>query len=147
MTTPIQTAAARLTALVEAGLADSSVARPAIACAAVELMDCAARPSEGDDPAVVYLADQFVERTALWAYGQRYRDFRRADDEMKLRTPSGPIEMVSSFDVGARCRTNRCGRKDCGALRVQPRYRAVALPSVTTAGEVEISPRTQYPPW
>lgn len=85
MTTPIQTAAAKLIALVNASLADPSVTRSAIARAAVELMDCAARPSEGDDPAVVYLADQFAERAALWAYGQRYRDFRRADDEMKLR--------------------------------------------------------------
>lgn len=85
MTTPMQTAAARLTALVKAGLADPSMARSAIACAAVELMDCAARPSERDDPAVVYLADRFAEIAALWAYGQRYRDFRRADDEMKLR--------------------------------------------------------------
>src|SRR5271165_905485 len=85
MTTPIQTAAARLIDLVRAGLADPSVARTVIACAAVELMDCAARPSQGDDPAVVHLADQFAERAALWAYGRRYRDFRRADDEMKLR--------------------------------------------------------------
>ena len=85
MTTPIQTAVARLIALVKAGLADPSVARSAIACAAVELMDCAARPSEGDDPAVVYRADQFAQRAALWAYGQRYRDFRRADDELNLR--------------------------------------------------------------
>jgi hypothetical protein len=85
MTTPIQTAVARLTALVKAGLADPSGTRSAIACAAVELMDCAASPNEDDDPAVVYLADQFAERAALWAYGQRYPDFRRADDEMKLR--------------------------------------------------------------
>lgn len=85
MTTPMQTAAARLTALVTAGLANPAIARTVIACAAIELMDCAARPSQGDDPAVIYLADQFAERAALWAYGERYRDFRRADDEMKLR--------------------------------------------------------------
>lgn len=85
MTSPIQTAAARLSALVKASLADPSDACSAIACAAVELMDCAARPSEGDDPAVVYRADQFAERAALWAYGKRFRDFRRADDEMNLR--------------------------------------------------------------
>jgi hypothetical protein len=85
MTTPMQTAAARLIDLVRAGLADPSVARTVIACAAVELMDCAARPSHGDDPAVVDLADQFAQRAALWAYGQTYRDFRRADDEVKLR--------------------------------------------------------------
>lgn len=36
-------------------------------------------PLQGDDPAVVYRADQFAERAALWAYGQRFRDFRRAD--------------------------------------------------------------------
>lgn len=86
MMTPIETAAAKLIGLVNAGLANPSVTRSAIACAAVELMDCAATPSHGDDPAVVYLADQFAERAALWAYGQRYRDFRRADDELKLRT-------------------------------------------------------------
>jgi hypothetical protein len=83
--TPLQTAAARLIALVKAALADPSVARSAIACAAVELMDCTARPGKDDDPAVVYMADQFAERAALWAYGQRDRDFRRADDEVKLR--------------------------------------------------------------
>jgi hypothetical protein len=85
MTTPIHTAAARLTALVKAGLADPSVARSAIACAAVDLMDRAARPGAGDDPAAVDHADQFAERAALWAYGQGLRDFRRADDEMNLR--------------------------------------------------------------
>jgi hypothetical protein len=83
--TPLQTAAARLIALVKAALADPSVARSAIARAAVELMDCTARPSKDDDPAIVYMADQFAEKAALWAYGQRDRDFRRADDEIKLR--------------------------------------------------------------
>jgi hypothetical protein len=82
--TPLQTAAARLIALVKAALADPSVARSAIACAAVELMDCTTT-SKDDDPAVVYMADQFAEKAALWAYGQRDRDFRRADDEVKLR--------------------------------------------------------------
>jgi hypothetical protein len=86
MTTPIQAAAARLIALVNAGLADPSVARSPIARAAVELMDCTTRPSDDDDPTRVYLAAQFAERAALWAYGQRYGDFRRADDEMKLRS-------------------------------------------------------------
>ncbi len=85
MTTPIHTATAKLSALVEASLADPTVALPDIPCAAVELMDCAASPSECDDPAIISLADQFAERAALWAYGQRYRDFRRTDDEMRLR--------------------------------------------------------------
>jgi hypothetical protein len=83
--TPLQTAAARLIRLVKAALADPSIARSAIACAAVELMDCTARPSEDDDPAVVYMVDEFAEKAALWAYGQTDRDFRRVDDELKLR--------------------------------------------------------------
>lgn len=85
MTTPIQTAATRLIDLLRTGLADPSVASTMIAGAAVDLMDCAANPRQIEDRDVAQLADQLAGTAALWAYGQRHRDFRRADDEIKLR--------------------------------------------------------------
>lgn len=99
MTTPIQTAATRLTALVKAGPADPSVARSAIACAAVDLMDCAARPGTADDLAVVYQAAQFAESAALCAYGQGLRDYRRADDEVNLRNALRAFRVREDFEA------------------------------------------------